>query len=236
MVYRFQSARNSEVRQVVSAVGRSIDLNGAALSKEFFPAHLTVALIDAVFNPRLPYDRVVPIVERYCHRFGLSRLREKGSGLPPMDRQESLSDLIGRYEEFGLDGMQSVFQSRNCSPGTRGGTKVLKSDNVKHTAVALRRAGIEILQDMQSCHPDQIKRVLVPLHGIGDRTVRMLLMYTGNDDLVKGDVHVMRFVSNALQRRVLAEEAEQLVTDAARKLGVAPRLLDFKIWEFGANS
>ena len=64
----------------------------------------------------------------------------------------------------------------------------------------------------------------------------MSLMYTGNDDLVKGDVHVMRFVSNALGWRVLAEEAEQLVTDAARELGFAPRLLDLKIWEFGANS
>jgi len=235
MVYGSQSAKDSDVRQVVSAVDRSIGLHGAELSEEFFPAHLTVALIDAVFNPRMRYDRVVPIVERYCQRFELSRLREKGSGLPPMDRQESLSDLIGRYEELGLDGMQRVFQSRYCSPGTR----VLKSDNVKHTAVALRRAGIEILQDMQSSHPDQIKqikRVLRPLPGIGDRTVHMLLMYTGNDDLVKGDVHVMRFVSNALGRGVLAEEAEQLVTDAARELGVAPRLLDLKIWEFGANS
>ena len=232
MVYGSRWAKNSEVRQVVSAVGRSIDLHGAELSKEFFPAHLTVALIDAVFNPQLRYDRVGPIVERYCHRFGLSRLREKGSGLPPMDRQESLSDLVGRYEELGLDGMQRVFQCRYCSPGT----KVLKSDNVKHTAVALRDEGIEILQDMQSRQPRQIKRVLCRLHGIGDRTVHMLLMYTGNDDLVKGDVHVMRFVCKALGRSVPAEEAEQLVRTAARQLGVAPRLLDLKIWEVGANS
>ena len=232
MGYGSGSAKNSEVRQVVSAVGRSIDLHGAELSEEFFPAHLTVALIDAVFNRRLRYHRVVPIVERYCHHFGLSRLRAKGSGLPPMDRQESLSDLIGRYEEFGLDGMQRVFQSRHCSPGTR----VLKSDNVKHTAVALRRAGIEILQDMQSSHRDQIKHVLGPLHGIGDGTVRMLLMYTGNDDLVQGSVRVMSFVSNVLGRKVPAEEAEQLVTDAARERGVAARLLDLKIWEFESKS
>ena len=133
--------------------------------------------------------------------------------------------------------MQGVFKHRGCSPGTR----VRKSDNVKHTAVALRRAGIEILQDMQSSHPDQIKqikRVLRPLPGIGDRTVHMLLMYTGNDDLVKGDVHIRRFVSNALGRRglVKAEEAEQLVTYAARELDVAPRLLDENIWDFMANS
>ena len=227
MVYGCQSTKNSEVRQVVAAVRRSIDLHGAELSKEFFPAHLTIALIDAVFNANLHYDRVVPIVERYCHRFRLSRLREKGSDLPPIYLQESLSDLIGRYNKLGLDGMQRVFQSRYCSPGT----SVLKSDNVKHTAVALRCAGIEKLQDMQKCHPDQTKRVLCPLHGIGPRTVHMLLMYAGNDDLVKGDVHVRQFVSNALGRRVSAEEAEQLVRDAARELGVAPRLLDLKIWE-----
>jgi len=235
MVDGSQSAKNSEVRKIVSAVNCSINLDGAELSEDFFPAHLTVALIDAVFNPQMPYKQVGPIVERYCHRFGLSRLRVKGSGLPSRDRQESLSDLIGRYDELGLDGMQRVFQHRGCSPGTR----VRKSDNVKHTAVALRRAGIEILQDTQSSHPDQtkqIKRVLRPLPGIGDRTVHILLMYTGNDDLVKGDVHIMRFVSNALGRRVLAEEAEQLVTDAARELGVAPRLLDENIWDLMANS
>ena len=122
----------------------------------------------------------MPIVERYCHRLGLSHLREKGYGLPPQERQESLSDLIGRYKELGFDGMQRVFRCRYCSPGTR----VLKSDNVRHTAVALRREGIEILQDMQAGRPDRIKRVLCPLHGIGDRTVHMLLIYTGNDDLV----------------------------------------------------
>ena len=126
--------------------------------------------------------------------------------------------------------MQRVFQSRYCSPGT----SVLKSDNVKHTVVALRGAGIEILQDMQSRNPVQIKRVLGS--GIGPRTVRMLLMYPGNDDLVKGDVQVMRFVSYALRRRVRAEETEQLVTAAARELGVAPRRLNLKIWEFGATS
>ncbi len=58
MVYRSQSAKNPEVRQIVSAVGRTINLHGAELSEEFFPAHLTVALIDAVFNPQIRYDLV----------------------------------------------------------------------------------------------------------------------------------------------------------------------------------
>ena len=58
MVYVSQPVENSEVQKVVSAVNRSIDLRGAELSEEFFPAHLTVALIDAVFNPQMRYDLV----------------------------------------------------------------------------------------------------------------------------------------------------------------------------------
>lgn len=63
MVYGSQSAKNSEVRKVVSAMKHSIDLHGAELSEDFFPAHLTVALIDAVFNPRMRYDRVGPTLK-----------------------------------------------------------------------------------------------------------------------------------------------------------------------------
>ena len=89
------------------------------------------------------------------------------------------------------------------------------------------------LQDIQSRRPDEIKCALKPLRGIGDRTIHMFLMYGGHDDFVKGDVHVCRFVTEALDNpRVSAEEAEQLVVSAARALDVAPRLLDYAIWDF----
>ena len=65
----------------------------------------------------------------------------------------------------------------------------------------------------------------------------MLLTYLGNDNFVKGDRHVIRFVSNALgSYQVSAEEAERLVTEAARVLDVAPRLLDNAIWDIGNAS
>ena len=39
-----------EVRQVVDALSRSIPLDTVKLAGEFFPAHLPVAVIDAVFR------------------------------------------------------------------------------------------------------------------------------------------------------------------------------------------
>ena len=61
-------------------------------------------------------------------------------------------------------------------------------------------------------------------------------MYAGNDDCVKGDRHLCEFVSAALGvNEVSPDEAECLVASAARKLGIAPRSLDARIWTLGVG-
>ena len=132
-----------------------------------------------------------------------------------------------------MDFRKRSSRSRYLSPGT----PILKSENVKRAAIELRGIGVETLQDAQYQPTDEIKCVLRALSGISDRTIHMFLMYAGDDECVKGDVHVCRFVAMALERpRASAEEAERLVGSAARALGIAPRLLDYKIWEYGAIS
>ena len=216
-------------------VRRLINLKDAKLSDEFFPAHLSVALIDALFTPRLRYcAQVVPIIKRYCVRFNLLRVRADRIKLPPVDEQETLTDLINHYKALGPGGFQEeIVRSCYRSPGTR----TLKSENVKRAAIKLRGIGIETLQDAQRKSSHEIKCALRPLSGIGDRTIHMFLMYAGDEEFVKGDVHVRGFVATALQRRrVSAEEAERLVGNAARALRIAPRLLDYEIWKLGAMS
>ena len=224
---------DSDVLRILNHVRRLIDLKDAELSDEFFPAHLSVALIDALFTPQLRYyTHVVPIIQRYCARFNLCRIRPDRTQLPPVAAQETLTDLIGHYKVLGPGGFQEeIVRSRYRSPGT----KILKSENVKRAAIELRGIGIETLQDAQSKSAHEIKCALRPLSGIGDRTIHMFLMYAGDGEYVKGDVHVCRFVATALRRpRVSAEEAERLVRDAARELSIAPRLLDYEIWKYGS--
>ena len=227
------SGKNLVAKQVARC---SIISENAELGGEFFPAHLSVALIDAVFNPQLRYKAaVVPIIERYCRRFGLRRTRTDRENLPPTEEQETLRDLIGHYEEYGLEYMkEEVFAVRYCSPGTHI-TKITKAENVFLVAAELQKIGIDTLQDAREAsleRPGEIKNTLIKLHGIGERTINMFLMYSGNENFVKGDVHVCRFVKKALGRKVSAAEAEKFVKDAARELGIPPRILDYKIWEY----
>ena len=225
----------SDIERLAFQVRRVIDLNDAKLSDEFYPAHLTIALIDAVFTPQLRYYRdVVPIIERYCDHFRLNRMRQgpNRAKLPPVDEQETLTDLIAHFNVLGPDGFQEqIVRSRYRSPGT----SILKSENVKRAAIELQGIGIETLQDAQCKSAEQIKCALRPLLGIGDRTIHMFLMYAGDDSYVKGDVHVCRFVATALDiGKVSASRAEKLVVKAANALDISPRLLDYEIWKYGA--
>ena len=66
--------------------------------------------------------------------------------------------------------------------------------------------------------------------------MHMLLMYCGNEEYVKGDVHIRGFVAEALGvEKVRPELAEALVAGAARKLDMKPVELDVAIWTWRAS-
>ena len=226
----------SESHQVAKLVRCRINLKDAKLHDAYYPAHLSVALIDAIFNPRVHYEsQVVPILKRYCRYFGLRWVRtgEDRENLPSVDDQETLTDLIGHYKKHGTKKMMNdVFQSQSCSPGTN----IPKAKNIHRAALALRKIGIDNLKDAELTSHEEIKCTLLSLKGIGERTAHMFLMYVGNDDFVKGDVHVCNFVKEALKKNVSAMDAERFVKEAAQDfLSVTPRLLSYKIWEYGSH-
>ena len=223
-----------ELRQMVDAVCRSLPLDAAELTDEFFPAHLPVALIDAVFRSRLrPGERPAPIAERYCHRFGIARRRADRWEPPPVDAQETLGELVRHYDDLGADRVASeVFRSRHRVRGAR----TTGAESVRDAAKALRGIGVDVLQDVPVRRPAEIRDALRPLPGIDEHTVRMLLMYTGDEDFVLGDVHLRRFVASAIgSRTVSATRAEDLVRQSAYELIVSPRLLDHEIWRYGVS-
>jgi hypothetical protein len=61
--------------------------------------------------------------------------------------------------------------------------------------------------------------------------IKGLVMRLGVET-VKPDVHILRFVSDAIGRPVNELEAVQALEQAARRLGLSPRTLDWSIWEY----
>ena len=217
------------VDQILDAVGRSIPLDNIELPEEFFPAHLSVALVDAVFRFRLGGGEQPALpAERYCRHFGVARRRADLWELPESDEQETLTDLMSHYDGIGVDGMaDEVFQSRFCFPGTAIG----RAKYVLDGARALRALGVDILHDVRARRPKEIAEALGRLPGADEEFVRRLLMYTGDDDFVRGDQPVRSFVARALGRKTISTaHAANLVRESAYELVLSPRYLDYQIW------
>ena len=227
-----EPSRTVQVDQLLDAVGRSIPLDDIALPEEFFPAHLPVALVDAVFRVR-PGSGERPLLpaERYCRRFGISPRRTDVWELPEVGEQETLTDLMSHYDELGFDAMANeVFENGCLFPGTTS----RRVEHVLNIAQALRGIGVEVLQDVSSRRPEAIDEALGPLPGFDEHFARRLLMYTGDDDFVRGDEVVRRFVARALgQETVSAARAANLVRGTAYELVLSPRYLDHQIWRRG---
>ena len=218
----------SEIRGVVAAVTRTIPLEKLELPEEFFPAHPSVALIDAVFRPPSgERGHVEEVIDRYCRRFGISRTRERKWKTPPVHKQETIGDLIGHYDELGMDQMgNEVFQARRRLPGAR----MSKVEYILHAAKALRFIGVDVLQDLPSLPSEDIEEALQFSSDANDHIARKFLMCTGDDDYVRGDVHVRRFVSEAIgQTSVSATRARSLVRRSAYELILSPRFLYLEI-------
>ena len=213
----------------MQAVSRFIPLETVECSDEFFPAHLPVALIDAVFGSRLAREeQPASISQRYCCHFGIERTRSNRLQLPPADDQETLGDLIGHYDELGVEAMKEDVFRTNCQfPGT----DLSRTEYVPRLAFELRRIGVDVLQDIRAWRRKHIDFALRTLAGVDEHVVRRFLTYTGDDDFVWGDVNVRQFVASAIGKdSVSGTRAVNLVRRAAYELILSPRYLDHQIW------
>ena len=223
-----------ELVRVIAAIHRFISLKEIRLPDEYFPAHLSVALIDAVFPfGDAPGAPVPSCAERYCRHFGFESTRHDPWEPPPVEEQETLGDLVGRYEELGPERMRDeVFQVREVVPGTN----VDRAECVLAAARQLQANGIDVLQDLSARSRPEVEGILKRSPGCDESMLRRLLTYTGEDGFVWGGEPVRTFVADAVGRAsITAEEVEELVRSAAHELILSPRFLDREIWRFGAS-
>ena len=153
---------------------------------------------------------------------------------PPADEQEPLSALVRHHEDPGRAAMlRDVYRVPAHRPDALTGD----AQTILDAARALRSIGIEVLRDVAAHVSDELEYALRARAGTSESGVRRFLMYTAGEDFVRGDLPVRRFVAHALGvKAVSALRAEGLVRGAAHELILSPRLLDYRIWMFGASA
>ncbi len=174
-----------------------------------WPDAIELALIDAVLSIRARYGTSADTGVRGA----IGRYKKAFPDRAPWDDLRSLSEL----DSANLEGILANRQK------TGGVPKVVA---ITTAAGRLADSGAVHAQDVQD---KKHRAAYVGTRGLGPITWSYLLMLLGHDG-VKADTLVTRFVAQAINREVCAEEVAELVTDAAKELEVSSTVLDHAIW------
>lgn len=199
--------------------------------------HLSLCVLDAVYSINARYGSVVRVCHRYADHAGLAdRL------LPAADigqvvgtrREESVAAFADSGRGVGPDRLAGEVLGNRGRTSTRGG--ILKADAAIRYAEILAAAGVQRLGDIAGllANPGVLVEVegtlrAVPGHGRGAR-LSYLWMLAGDDQHIKPDRMVLRWMSKHLGRDVGVQAACALLPQIADHLGRTPWELDHAIW------
>ena len=225
----------SDVDRLVAYIRRTLtDLNAPPTDAAYEYASVPLCGIDAVFSIGVRYESTERTVTDFCSRYGWQR---DGRG---RTKEHTISDflrILEPYENRWEEMANKVFRNRQRT-STRSG--ILKAEATYRFAKALQQFGIETFADvLKAGLQNDLRRAIKAIPGQGSGvSYAYFLILAGNENGVKADRMVTRYVADALGvRNVAPENAEQLVRQASTVLRAEfPRLvpsgLDNKIWKY----
>ena len=197
---------------------------------------LSYCVLDAVWSIGALYDSVVaPLVWRVAAANGDSApLISLSKGMPPDPLP--LPELLRQYPDTSV--LQALTNSQRTSP--RAG--IPKADAalrfarilVDHDVLELHKAE-QLLTAQTRCELVDADLAIVPGDGIDGIRRGYLWMLIGNDELIKPDRMVLRWLArqgqqvDAAQARVLIKEVAQELTRRLRR-HITPWMVDHAIW------
>jgi hypothetical protein len=207
--------------------------------------HLSLCVLDAVFSINARYGGVVRVCERYAESAGLDVVvlpHREAHRVIGTNAEQRLGTFVADVRSAGVDAFAAAVLGNRARTSTRKG--ILKADAALQYAEALLAHGVHELADVGAllAEPDRLEaaeRDLRKVRGNGLSDVRLgyLWMVAGDDEHIKPDRMVLRWLARHLGRAVDPAEARDLIAAAARRVDRTPWELDHAVWraESGRN-
>lgn len=208
------------------------------LGSEFFYSSLPLCVIDSVFSIGVKYEGVQNVMKRVGTRFSIPIFRENGSEFPDKDLQFSTSQLLSQLDIYTEDNLAKEVFGNSQKTSTNNG--ILKASAVVQFLKILQNYKIEYFQDLinvagNETFEKEVKNIKGQSSGI---SLKYFYMLAGNENLIKPDRMIKRFLLRETGLSLKDDEAQSLLLNTAKvissKLGksVSAVLLDNLIWQY----
>ena len=223
----------NQIPAFVSYCKTKLDLSTLTPSEEYGYHNLPLCIIDAVFSIGVTYQSTENTVKRICEHFGVTRLREKE--LAPQSEQLSVFAFIQFHQGFTFQEMaEKIYQNKQRTSTCNG---ILKAEATYLFASVVKKYGVEYLQDVNKILGDEkFEADIARIHGLSSGlSTRYFYMLAGDENFIKPDRMIRRFIQAAIGRDLSIEDCQALLLAAHAELVrdyplLTPRSLDHEIW------
>lgn len=218
---------------------QELGLADAKLSASYFYQSLPLCAVDAVFSLGVRYQSTLNVVERLCKKAALLKYRAHGSSFPAVQDQFTISQCLTRLSKHAPEVLAEEFFENKQRTSTRKG--ILKARAVIDFMTVLKDHGVETFQDLASADANTIEAIEVKIRKIPGQASgkgwRYFLMLAGDDNQIKPDRMIERFLARFGGKGMTPAEAHTAITELAAALKadhphITPRLLDHMIWSY----
>lgn len=219
--------RNNDVEKFVNYCKTNLDLTQKPPQGY---QSVPLSALDAVFSIGIRYTTVCNIIERFCNKLELDWRTS----------EVTTSEVLAKIEKVELNTLTSEYLSANRTSSKNG---ILKAEAYKRALCVLKSNKIERCSDViknakDNAFESAFKAIPGQSSGI---SLKYFYMLCGDEDLVKPDRHIIRFVSISLNKVTLTnqevKDIPMLFKDACQLLkkerfDTTPRGLDYIIWNY----
>lgn len=223
-----------EIRKVADFCKAKMELETQNVVSEFNYASTPLCVVDSVFSIGVRYESVTNVIGNICRHFNLKKYRTDTTTLPNETEQISVTEFRNLFKSLSFEEIAiNIFKNRQRT-STRNG--ILKVEAVLCFLNVLTNFDAEYFRDVTRLFDDkefegEIKRIPGQSSGI---SLKYFFMLAGNDNLIKPDRMIIRFLSNVLNREVKLDECHPIllsVSNELNKMGfsrLTPKLLEKK--------
>lgn len=225
-----------KIQKAINFLEAGFDLDDIELPDEYYYTCLPLCLLDAVFSIGVKYPSTRNVVQRYCDEYKIPCYDREHRGLK---EPHMISDLIRNIETAGVDSFAGNIVKNKQRTSSKNG--ILKAEAVLECAKVFQNNGIEGLHDFRSKMDAAVESKYLEVRGQASGiSLKYLKMLCGDEDKLKPDRHIIRFLDTYCDDHVDVNNAEAVMKDILGQLvkqypSLNMRRLDFVIWQYQHN-
>ena len=228
---------NQTIKNFADYCERKLSIAGKSDPNLDFYKSLPLCILDAVYSIGVKYSSTAKVTERYIEYYDLDISRGVAGA-----NEHTIKDFLKNIKDAGgaKAFAEEVVHNRQRTSSRNG---ILKAEACEMVARVCEKHGIDTLADFNNYDKkDELDKDILAVHGQSSGVMlKYLRMLAGNNNLIKPDRMVKRFVAGFSSTITSDEELQELVSRAATEVlklkypNMTPRLLDYLMWEYQKN-